>query len=201
METKINPDPDPDPNAAPSSKPEPVDINKRRRATEFLVPGRDGNGVSARIWCNVVPAINRMMDGILTTGRFPFRSKGDIMRWCMKIGLDRLAFMTPEVGDLSTEVNAVINLLQRELHRQEFATIFHSMTLMVDAHSNAGELDEARDLVREIYGLLSQITNERWRGKYLTEINSKFGHLMSGPGAGMGSFSEIDEEDGEGEGG
>jgi hypothetical protein len=186
-------------------KPNIVDINMGREA-EFIVPAHDGNGDKSTLFCNVTPALNRLIDRLITTGRFPFRSKGDLVRWCIKTGVDRLAVAAPEVGDLATQVNVAIKILQRVQHHREQAAVIQSLVIEVDVDLKNGDIDSARASVLEVRDALAKISSDRWRKRYLNEIDSRFANLLSLPGADLGDPIDsgpdlgIDEEDGDGDG-
>lgn len=173
---------------------EVVDLQAAREMRDMIIPASDNNNDKSTIFCNITPALNRQIDRLLTSNRYPFRSKGDLIRWCVKTGVDRLAASVPEVGDLNIQTNATIRLLQEREYSRVMAAIIQSMSMEVSLSTKEGDLVEARRVVLEIRDTLSKISDKRWRNRYMREIDAKFADLLSLPGASLGSF---DEEDGE----
>lgn len=159
----------------------------------FIIPGQDQNGNSVREWCRVVPLLDRAMDILFASRKFPFKSKGDLMRWCIKVGVERLEEMEPVQGSVLAQVEAMASILRDEELNHAFLTIFNTMAGTVGMHIQAQAMGEARRVISEMHRCIAKIENEYWRGRYQQELEAKFGHLLKGSlvaGAGLGEHAD-----------
>jgi hypothetical protein len=148
---------------------------------QFIVPGQDQNGNSMRVWCRVVPLLDRAMDVLFSSHKFPFKSKGDLMRWCIKVGVERLEDMEPCVGSVLAQVDAMLLALKDEQMQHSFISIFNTMaeTIVMRSH-------------------IERMNDGYWRSRYLAEMETKFGHLMKSSnvrGAGLGDHMDSGPDD------
>lgn len=173
--------------------------NKRYRPEEYIIPGQDMNGNSVREWCRVVPLLDRAMDILHGSRKFPFKSKGDLMRWCIKTGVERLDAMEPVTGSVLMQCEAMLGILRDEELNHAFLTVFQTMVSTIGMHVQAQALGEARRVVSTMQHQISRMQDGYWRQRYLKELEEKFGHLMKGHNAGMGDFvdgaQEVDEDE------
>lgn len=159
----------------------------------FIVPGQDQNGNSIRAWCRVVPLLDRAMDILFSSRKFPFKSKGDLIRWCIKTGVDRLHEMEPITGSVTMQVEAIMAALRDEMHNFEFLTVFQTMTSSVGMCVQAQAIGEARRQVTIVQTHIDKMEPGYWRDRYNRELKDKFGYLLKGTmvdGAGLGEHSD-----------
>lgn len=174
--------------------------DSKYRPEDFIIPGQDQNGNSMRLWCRVVPMLDRAIDVIYGSRKFPFKAKGDLIRWCIKVGVDRLEEMEPVHGSVMSQVEAMMGILRDEELNHSFLTLFHTMTATVGMHVSAQATGEARRVVAVMKSQILKMEDGYWRQRYLRELDEKFGYLMNGEGAGMRDFvnmidhSNVDED-------
>lgn len=159
----------------------------------FVIPGQDNNGNSIREWFRVPPLLDRAMDVILGSRKFPFKNKGDLMRWCVKRGVDVLEEMEPMEGSVTAQVDAMIYALNGESAAHQFMTLFNTMSATVGEHIQAQALGEARRVISDMTGLIKKIDNEYWRRRYLEELEKRFGYLLKGDLVGGASIGQHDD--------
>lgn len=184
----------------------PIGFNRDKyRPEDFIVPGQDHNGNSMRVWCRVIPMLDRAVDVMFSSRKFPFKSKGDLIRWCIKLGVERLEEMEPVNGSVMTQVDAMLGVLRDEQLNHSFLTLFHTMNTTVGMHVQAQAFGEARRVIALMRFQILKMQNGYWRDRYLKELDEKFGHLMKGHATGMGEFTDmpdlaegVDEEDNDG---
>lgn len=151
---------------------------------DFIVPAQDTKGQSARLWARVQPDYDRQLDVIVGQRRFPFQTKGDVVRWALKEGLKRLAKMEP-VGMMVNQMDAVDELIRSARFRHEFVQRFNDLSATVQMCMADNELGEARRLIITIRRKLesaetgSQV-DEHWKKRYLKTLDEKFGHIIEG---------------------
>lgn len=160
---------------------------------EFIIPGQDQNGNSVRLWCRVVPLLDRAIDVLFSSRKFPFKAKGDVMRWCIKVGAERLNEMEPIAGSVLAQVDAMMSVLRDEEHNHAYLTVFNTMQATIGMHIQAQALGEARRVISTMHGMIMKMEDGYWRNRYIKELEAKFGHLLKGnlvEGAGMGTFMD-----------
>ena len=168
----------------------------------FIVPGQDQNGNSIREWCRVVPMLDRAMDVIFASRKFPFKSKGDLMRWCIKVGVERLDEMEPVCGSVLVQVDAMMSILRDEELNHAFMTVFNTMSQTVGMHVQAQAIGEARRVVTMMRTQIGKMEDGYWKKRYMKELDTKFSHLLKGvAGVGLSEHSDqgpdsgIDEDE------
>jgi len=149
---------------------------------DFIIPGSDHQGHSERIYCRTQPQHARALSKILNSHKFPFRTAGDIMRWCVVRGLKVLDKIEPLPGFLGT-ADVINEVLRQQLYMQEFSSMFTTMTQVIQQHISAGAEGEARKLLSTVLGHIRKMEDEPyWRKKAEDEVKSRFGHLLEGKG-------------------
>ena len=74
----------------------------------FVVPAQDHNGHSVRVWCRVQPTVDHEIDKVVESKAFPFRVKGDFVRWCIWEGVKRIQKMKPVPGSLIVVAESIM---------------------------------------------------------------------------------------------
>lgn len=147
---------------------------------DFLIPGQDHQGHSERLWCRVQPLHDRQCDVILRSKNWPFRTKGDVMRWCLVRGLKLLEAMEPNVRGFMQQAEAVADMLRDEIYMQEYMGMFETLQKVISQHMAMGAQGEAVRLVAQVKFKLEQIEGEpHWRAKCLETLRDRFGHLLN----------------------
>src|SRR5258707_40536 len=83
----------------------------------------DSRGVSYRLTFRVMPDIEKGLDEVVASNRFPFSTRGDVIRWCVREGLRALAQMEP-VTSVTKRIDLVNAVLTEENAHSEFMHIF-----------------------------------------------------------------------------
>jgi len=161
---------------------------------DFVIPGSDHQGHSERVYCRVQPQHARALSKILTSKRFPFRTTGDIMRWCIIRGMKVLDRLEPMPGFLGM-AETINEVLRQQLYLQEFTSMFSTMTQVIQQHISAGAEGEARKLLSVVLGHIRKMEDEPfWRKKAEEEVKARFGHLMEGGRGKVGLGVHQEEE-------
>lgn len=58
--------------------------------SEFTTPASDPNGRSVRIFVRVPPLLNQAISDVLKSGKFPFETASDVVRWSLNRGVKEL---------------------------------------------------------------------------------------------------------------
>jgi hypothetical protein len=166
----------------------------------FIIPGQDTQGHSERVYCRVQPSVMRQLEMVLKGKKFPFRTVGDIYRWCIWRGLRTLDKMEPAGNTYLARAEAVTLILRQEMYMQEYMHMFGQLEKTTAAHISMGAIGEARRTVAQVKAEFIKIEEPYWRKKCLDELTSRFGHLMKGNQAvGLTGGGGGGESEGEGE--
>ncbi len=151
-------------------------------ARSYLIPGQDAKGHSERVWCRVMPGHHRALGMIYGSRQFPFRSMGDIMRWCIDQGIRELSRRGGSGPSIMRQVDVLMEILRDEVYQQDFTEMFQTLHGVVNRHTAAQALGEARRVVAVAKQHLEAMPEGYWRDKYLGELETQFGHLLTGDG-------------------
>lgn len=168
-------------------------VKGKYRPEDFIIPGQDSNGNSMRLYCRTVPLLARAVDKILGSKKFPFYTKGDIVRWCLHEGVKVLESLEPMNGSVLAQVDAMHAIIRDEMLNHGYSAIFEAMSSTIGMHIQAQELGEARRLVSMIKHKVESMDDGYWRKRYLGEMEKRFGYLLHGDtvaGAGMGDHED-----------
>lgn len=143
---------------------------------DFIIPATDAKGHSERAQCRVMPAEDRALDVILASKKFPFRSKGDIMRWSIYQGIRRLERME-DVPSVTHQVDAIVLVLRDEQFNHDFMATFEALGAVIQKHLANGAQGEARRLVTLVKDKIQKMPEGHWRDKYLGTLEERYGHI------------------------
>lgn len=180
--------------ASTGSHSQSTEYRIKYRPEDFIVPGQDSNGNSARVYCRVVPLIERAIDVIMGSRKFPFKSEGDLIRWCVKRGVEELDGMEPMVGSVMAQVDAMMSILRDEELNHTFLTVFDRMVQTIGMHVQAQATGEARRVAYAMREQILKMEEGYWRDRYIRELDTKFGYLLNADGAVMSGFDDREEE-------
>lgn len=176
---------------------------------QFIIPGQDQNGNSIRVFCRIVPLLDRSLDILFGARKFPFKSKGDMIRWCIKTGVEKLEAMEPVTDSVTAQVDAMMAILADEQAHHEFSTLFQTMATSIGMHIQAQALGEAQRVVSMMQEHVGRMRDGYWKSRYLREIEEKFGYMLKSgnvKGVGLGEAedhgdsgmaADLDEDDGD----
>lgn len=175
------------------------EVDSGYNPADFIIPGSDHQGHSERVYCRVQPQHARLMSKILNAKKFPFRTMGDLQRWCIVRGLKVLDRIEPMPGFMGM-ADAINEVLRQETYLQEFNQMFNTMSGVIQSHIAAGATGEARRLLSIVLQHISKIDEHYWRKKAEEEVKTRFSHLLEGGGRTVslrvvGGTDDMDTED------
>lgn len=145
--------------------------------SHFIVPAGDSHGHSVREWCRVNPVVDHELDAIVTSKKFPFRTKGDLMRWAIWEGIKKLEKM-------ETVPNSMVNVAEVMLEAARQATLWAQFKATLDAvensvklYMNSGNEAEALKLLSRCKAEAMKIPEDMWRNQFLEDMKKRFGHV------------------------
>jgi hypothetical protein len=143
----------------------------------YRVPGRDHQGHSVRIYCNIQPTLDHEIDVIMASHNWPFRVKGDFFRWAVWEAVKRLEKMKPVPGSMIIVAETIMASCKTKEHWLAFKNSIDSTESTVKALIESGNEAEALKLLSELRTQVQQLEEAGWREQWLGEFNKRFGHL------------------------
>ncbi len=150
----------------------------------FNVPpslGKDGK--SAKLQCNIMEGHMRMLEDFAHSGVFPFTTASDVIRWCIKEGLEELNRMEPaRMNSTMKRTNTMIALAKADIEKSKYLENFSLLRVQVNMHIASGDSESARDIVNYFRHEISEMPEEpesegRYKMRCMNALD-EFKHLF-----------------------
>lgn len=169
------------------------------RERDYIVPAADSSHISIRVQCRVQPVIVRLVSDLLARKAYPFRTQGDLLRFCIDRMVRKLA-RGAGVGEVWALAESNRQFFADEEYQLQFAENFAVMKRVIDWYLERGAPQKARELVVSARARFEQMAEGNyWRTTYLTELDKRYGQLLDGNKAlaapGTGIFATASEDD------
>ena len=155
----------------------PNDQDQELNPFEFRVAASDTKGHSARNWFRCVPALARVVDQFVQSKKFPYRTKGDLLRHALSRHIKWLETLAP-VKSVTIEVDALLDIMRDEEFASDFSSVFDKLGERVSSHMSGGSAGEARRLLLVTLKHIDNMPEGHWKKKYQMEGESKYGHIL-----------------------
>ena len=143
--------------------------------THFVVPGQDAKGHSVRVWCRVQPTVDHEIEAIVTSKNWPFRVKGDFVRWAIWEGVKRIEKMKPVPGSMIIVADSIMASCKAKEIWLAFKNSIDATETTVKALRDSGNESEAIKLLSELRSRVMQLEEASWRDQWMREFDSRFG--------------------------
>jgi hypothetical protein len=150
---------------------------------QFIVAPSDVRGVSYRLTFRVAPDLEKAVDQVLACNRFPFTTRGDVLRFCVREGLRILEQLEP-MTSVTKRLDMLSTILGEENSHAEFLNIFQHLAATVEKYLADQAADQAKRILAIAKHQFEEMPEGHWRQRYLKELASRFGPLMSSNGQG-----------------
>jgi hypothetical protein len=147
--------------------------------SKFIVPGRDHHGDSVREWCRVQPSTDHEVDAIIASKKWPFRTKGDFLRWAIWEGVKRINTMESVPGNMINVAETIIETCRASEIWMRFKTSIDATETMVKTFMEAGNESEALKLLSRVRAEAMKLEESGWRDQYMQEFEKRFGHIWA----------------------
>lgn len=145
---------------------------------DFIIPPSDDKGHSAHNTFRCPPTWVRQLDRILTSGKFPYQSRGDIIRHAIYRHFKHLESLGEVPQSLLGQIAVAVNLLQEDKRNEEFRDLLVMLEERVAFHATKGSVGEARRLVLQTLGAVNQMPEGWWKSHFYDEIRKKYQWLV-----------------------
>lgn len=164
----------------------------RFRADDFIIPASDTNGHNARQYFRAQPGHAQQVSIFVGSKRFPYRTKGDLLRHAMVRHLKWLAELEGTVPSVMSQVDAIMEVARHEEFQIEFRQVFNKVGEVINSLMASGDENEARRFLLRIGRNIKDMPPEDHRKKkYEDELDRRFGHIIkSAPKANLHSLKK-----------
>lgn len=148
---------------------------------DFHVPisaGTDDLSVTQSFRCT--SKTDRQIEIILSAKKFPYITKGDLLRHALHRHLDYLTRLQPSMPSIMPAIEAIREITRQEADMAKFGGTLDEIQGTINRLLGHGRIDQARALVNQIYYKAKKIADENWRDHYLTTIYKDYGFLLLG---------------------
>lgn len=160
------------------------------KSADFRITASDTNGHSARHWFRTIPQMARQIEQVIAGKKFPYRTKGDLLRHALHRHIAWLAEQD-KVTSVYGQVDTIIELMRDEEMASDFSSVFDKLSERISGHLSAGSEGEATRLVRMVQDHIKSMPEGYWRDRYQRQMGERYGHLISKQGkANLGVMEE-----------
>ena len=148
---------------------------------QFIVSPADSRGVSYRLTFRVMPDMEKMLDQIVASNRFPFHTRGDVIRWCVREGVGALSQMEPVVS-VGKRVEMLSGVLAEENAHADFMHVFVTLEESIQKYLADQAPDQAQRVIALAKHNFEMMPEGYWRERYLKELQQRFGQFLGKAG-------------------
>ena len=158
--------------------------------TVFQVPASDTKGHNTKLWFRLQPGHAQMIDRVVSSRKFPYRSQGDLLRHAILRHMHFLDALAP-VPSVLAQVDAIIEVLRDEQFASEFSALFERIGARISAHMSHGSTGQARRLLLVVQKHMDAMPDGYWKDTYKEELASSYGYLLTeSPKASLKHFKQ-----------
>jgi hypothetical protein len=145
----------------------------------FTIPAVDEKGHSARGQFRLSPELDREADELVASRRFPFRTKGDMYRWCVFDGMRRLLHHDQTIPNFMAQIEIINVVLRRKSKLAAFEDTIRELADTVRDLERRGARGDILEVLNEIgYQIQACIEADPYWGKrFQDEVDYRFGSL------------------------
>jgi hypothetical protein len=145
---------------------------------QYLIPARDHQGGTTREWFNVTPQVDHELNVVLASKLWPFRLKGDVIRFFVADGLRRLQKLEPVPGSMMAAAETIIETCRAQEIFLKFKSSIDQVEHTVSALAQSGNEAEVIKLLSKVRKQAGEMTEPLWRKQYMEEFDKRFGHIV-----------------------
>lgn len=166
--------------ADPSSR-EPVRPDGTYNLEEFIIPAQDEKGHSVREVIRISAELERDIDIIVQSRKFPYKTRSDLLRHAVIKHLEWLHVLEPGFPKhlLSAHL-AQMDMLKEEEMRLASHLVFKKLHDQVEAYLASGEPGEARRVAATIRSRLNGVADSAWKRRFEARFLRQYMDLLNG---------------------
>lgn len=145
---------------------------------EFIIPvaGEDGGSMPMAFRCQ--PIYDRQITEMIAAKKFPYLSKGDVLRHALHRHLDYLHKLEPTLGTYIPMIEAINTSVRAQQDMIAFNNTLEAVANTVNSLIAIGMEQKAREIVASTWHQVQRFRDEAWREKFLSLIRAKFANMI-----------------------
>ncbi len=156
----------------------PASLNQPDGPDKFLFYSTDQKGHHATLpKVAIPPEMDQLLNEIMASGNFPYRTKLDIMRDAL---YQRLVWLVDNQqmghGDLLKRIRAMDSILCQEEASAKYLEQMQALDRVMGKISD--NLDYQRQIVNSFFAEVQQMADSYWKSRYVKHLEERYGHLL-----------------------
>lgn len=121
--------------------------------------------------------MDKGIEQVLASNRFPFTTKGDVLRWAAHHALKALNQMEEGVTSVTKRVDLLTSILNEESAHSEFMAVFDHLEVGVGKYLSDNAPQQALRVLAMAKHQFESMPAGHWRDRYLLELTKRFSHV------------------------
>jgi hypothetical protein len=178
--SRRNRDQDPDSIQVPFEDAQPGDGEfPLAKLDEFMVPSRDNTGSSSTITISIPPILDRQLEVLVSSKRFPYATKRDLIRHgVVRHSVWLLTIRESVPRHVQSMCDAIIELCRDDEIATKMEQVFQLLRHRVSHHIDNGDHMEAVGLISQVKQMLREMKPSVWVRKFTQEFDDQFGGYL-----------------------
>ena len=146
----------------------------------FVIPARDDKGIGVPIILHVPPYLERQIEIVVASRRFPYLKAADFIRHaCVRHLAWLIGIRLSLPRHMHVTMSTVSDILRDEEFRHQVEHAFTRMDRLVGDHVNRGDKMEAIRLYVRVRSRVVESTQGLWKDRFLEQLDAKYNHLLA----------------------
>jgi len=156
-----------------------MQLAEKQSAEDFRIPATDTKGHSSRLWLRCIPSMARQVEQIVQSKRFPYRTKGDVLRHALHRHVNWLN-RHGKVNSITGQVDTILEIMRDDEANHDFRVVFDKLADRIAAYLREQERGEAMRLILAVQNHIANMPDGFWKLKYASEVKRRYGELIGG---------------------
>lgn len=146
---------------------------------EFIVPGRDDKGGQATITVNIPPALDRQLEILISSHRFPYATKRDLVRHAVLRHVGWLVSIRAHLPrHFLAFAESSIEICRDDEMSLKMETVFTMLEQRIAEHLENGDHSEATRLASTVNQKLRELNPSSWVRRFAERFFRRFGSYL-----------------------
>jgi len=149
----------------------------------FIIPARDEKGITQNISFHIPPYMERQIEIILRSGRFPYLNAGSVFRHSLVRHVRWLTEIRQSIPQhLFPSMEAILELCRDNEQRMRVEEVFESISKQISKHQARGDMGEALRLMNVIKMRVEKVYASAWQRRFWADFLRVHDSLMNSDG-------------------
>jgi len=165
--------------------------NMALKEDDFVVPAANAQGHSEKVRVRMMPEMWKQISGVVQSGKLPFRSNHNFIRWAIREGLRRCQTLSPIENCRMSIIETMVDIINHHDEQREYAGLFERALSSINRDIADGRAGEARRLATRLYQQIRKMReDDTWKDRYLEKWEREFGELVRSGRVNLGEMEE-----------